>query len=131
MNPEWDFGNMTETGSMKIFSQYKGLSVYRDNILVLPKSDASKDWLGIDVRRVSSIGKRVSTSQIIGIIKISSEYNPGIKDTTDREKLVDTPEYKQFCKVVESIIITLEDLRYTDKKPAGKNRRMKRKPNGS
>ena len=25
MNPEWDFGNMTETGSMKIFSQYKGL----------------------------------------------------------------------------------------------------------
>ena len=25
MNPEWDFGNMTETGSMKIFSQFKGL----------------------------------------------------------------------------------------------------------
>lgn len=48
--------------------QYKGLSIYRDNILVLPKSDSSKDWLGIDLRRISSLGKRLSTSQIIGII---------------------------------------------------------------
>lgn len=104
-------------------SQYKGLSVYRDNILVLPKSDASKDWLGIDVRRVSSIGKRMSTSQIIGMVNISSENNPGIKDTTDREKLVDTVEYHQFCKLVETIISTLEDLRYSDKKPAEKTPR--------
>lgn len=104
-------------------AQYKGLSVYRDNILVLPKSDASKDWLGIDVRRVSSIGKRLSTSQIIGMVNISSEFNPEIKDTTDREKLVDTIAYKQFCKVVETIISTLEDLRYSDKKPAEKSPR--------
>lgn len=105
-------------------SQFKGLSVYRDNVLVLPKSDASKDWLGIDVRRVSSIGKRLSTSQIIGIVNISSENNPGIKDTTDREKLVDTLEYKQFCKAVESIISVLENLRYSDKKPIEKNPRV-------
>lgn len=104
-------------------AQYKGLSVYRDNILVLPKSDASKDWLGIDVRRVSSIGKRLSTSQIIGMVNISSEFNPEIKDTTDREKLVDTIAYKQFCKVVETIISTLEDLRYSDKKPTEKGPR--------
>ena len=101
-------------------AQYKGLSIYRDNVLVLPKSDASKDWLGIDVRRVSSIGKRLSTSQIIGMVNISAENNPEIKDTTDREKLVDTPEYKQFCRIVETIISTLEDLRYSDKKPPEK-----------
>lgn len=101
-------------------AQYKGLSVYRDNVLVLPKSDASKDWLGIDIRRVSQIGKRLSTSQIIGMVNISSECNPEIKDTTDREKLVDTPEYKQFCKAIETIISLLEDMRYGDKKPAEK-----------
>ena len=101
-------------------AQYKGLSVYRDNVLVLPKSDAAKDWLGMDVRRISSIGKRLSTSQIIGMINISGIDNPNIKDTTDREKLVDTQEYKQFCRAVETVISTLEDLRYNDKKPPEK-----------
>lgn len=118
-----DVSNSFNIGRREIrrcIAQYKGLSVYRDNVLVLPKSDASKDWLGIDVRRVSSIGRRLSTSQIIGMINISSEFNPEIKDTTDREKLVDTKEYKQFCRIIESIISTLESLRYADKKPIEK-----------
>lgn len=97
-------------------SRYKGLSIYRDNVLVLPKSEASKDWLGLDLRRVSNIGKRISTSQIIGLINVTAEQNPQIKDTTDREKLVDTKEYIQFCKVVETIILTLENNRTFDKK---------------
>ena len=97
-------------------STYKGISIYRDNVLVLPKSDAARDWLGIDIRRVSSLGKRLSTSQMIGILSISSEGNPELKDTTDREKLVDTLGYKQFCKIVETIIATLENYRNFDKK---------------
>ena len=124
----WDLdsqsiGDVADTFNLKkrevrsLIAQYKGLSIYRDNVLVLPKSDASKDWLGIDIRRVSQIGKRLSTSQIIGMISISAENNPEIKDTTDREKLVDTIEYKQFCKIIETIIVTLENLRFLDKMP--------------
>ena len=122
----WDLDNdsledLTSTFGLKrrairnTISQYKGLSIYRDDVLVLPKSSASKDWLGIDLRRVSSIGTRISTNQIIGIINISSSKNPEIRDTTDREKLVDTQEYKQFSKIVETIISQLEKLRNTDK----------------
>ena len=99
-----------------IISQYKGLSIYRDDVLVLPKSTASKDWLGIDLRRVSDLGRRLSTSQIIGIINITSENNPEIRDTTDREKLVDTLEYSQFAKIVETIVSQLQNLRVSDKK---------------
>jgi hypothetical protein len=98
-----------------IIGQYKGLSIYRDSVLVLPKSAATKDWLGIDLRRVSSLGKRISTSQIIGIVNISFIGNPEIRDTTDREKLVDTKEYNQFVKIIETIIIKLENLRFEDK----------------
>lgn len=122
----WDLDNdsledLTSTFGLKrrairnTISQYKGLSIYRDDVLVLPKSSASKDWLGIDLRRVSSIGTRISTNQIIGIINISSSENPEIRDTTDREKLVDTEEYKQFSKIVETVISQLEKLRNTDK----------------
>lgn len=96
-------------------SQYKGLSVYRDNVLVLPKSESARDWLGLDAKRISKIGDRLSTSQIVGIINISNDNNPGIKDTTDREKLADTPEYRQFESVILNIINTLQNERTSDK----------------
>ena len=83
--------------------------------MVLPKSDAAKDWLGVDLRRVSNIGRRLSTNQIIGKISISEQENPELKDTTDREKLVDTVEYKQFCFIMEAAIMQLENLRNRDK----------------
>lgn len=110
-----DVFNVPRNEIRKTISKYKGISVYRDNVLVLPKSDSSKDWLGVDIRRVSALGKRLSTSQIVGILSISSKNNPGLKDTTDREKLVDTEEFKQFCKLAETIISTLENHRNIDK----------------
>ena len=64
---------------------HKGVSVYRDGILVLPKSESSRDWLGLDLRRVSEVGTRLSTSQIVGFISISARDNPSIKDTSDRD----------------------------------------------
>ena len=122
----WDFDNDSMEDLTKAFDlkrrairrtigQFKGLSIYRDDVLVLPKSEASKDWLELDLRRVSSVGKRISTSQIVGIINISSDKNPEIKDTTDREKLVDTIEYQQFSRIVETIIGQIENLRNIDK----------------
>ncbi len=99
----------------KTISIYKGISIYRDNILVLPKSDTSKDWLGVDLRRVSNIGRRISTNQLIGKVSISEKNNPELKDTTDREKLVDTDEYRQFCYILETVIIQLENLRSRDR----------------
>lgn len=96
-------------------AQYKGLSVYRDNVLVLPKSESSKDWLGLDARRISRVGDRLSTSQIVGIINISNDDNPGIKDTTDREKLADTVEYRQFTSIVNGIVNILQSERSKDR----------------
>lgn len=96
-------------------SQYKGISVYRDNILVLPKSESARDWLGLDAKRISRVGDRLSTSQIVGIINISNDDNPGIKDTTDREKLADNAEYRQFTDVILNIISILQNERAKEK----------------
>ena len=96
-------------------AQYKGISVYRDNVLVLPKSESARDWLGLDAKRISRVGDRLSTSQIVGIINISNDHNPGIKDTTDREKLADNIEYRQFTSVVLAVINTLQNERAQEK----------------
>ncbi len=100
---------------------YKGLSVYRDGVLVLPKSEASRDWIGLDLRRVGRVGDRISTNQIIGIIEISSSNNPNIKDATDREKLVDTVEYLEFTTIIKAAIKLLEGLRKNDRIETDKN----------
>lgn len=99
----------------KSIALYKGISVYRDNVLVLPKSESSRDWLGLDAKRISDLGRRISTSQVVGIIHVSNENNPEIKDTTDREKLADTAEYKQFIEVIYNIVGALQRERLQDK----------------
>ena len=96
----------------RLIEQHKGISIYRDNILVMPKSDASKDWLGLDKRRISQIGRRLSTSQIIGVIDITSKNNPNIGDTTNRETFKVTPEYENFYAICyEGIIREVQNLR--------------------
>ena len=94
---------------------YKGLSVYRDGVLVLPKSESSRDWIGLDTRRISGVGKRMSTSQMLGIIKIGADTNPEIRDTTDREKLVDTDESIEFRAIILSVVGQLENMRDMDR----------------
>jgi C4-dicarboxylate-specific signal transduction histidine kinase len=107
--------NIKRSDIRKTISRFKGLSVYRDNILVLPKSDTTKDWLGLDAKRISEIGKRISTSQIVGMVNISSLENPGLRDTTNRENMADTLEYKQFTLALLAVIGIIQNERLLDR----------------
>lgn len=100
----------------KVINNLKGISVYRDGVLVLPKSETSRDWLGLDKRRISQIGRRLSTTQIIGQINISLENNPKLIDTTSRESFVANEEYSNFYVIcVAGIIEKLQKLRNNSK----------------
>ncbi len=90
---------------------YMGISLYRDDILVLPKNENNRDWLGLDLRRVSSIGTRLSTSQIVGYVSIEADTNKGIKDASDRENLVKNKYSIEFTSLLISIVRILENYR--------------------
>jgi len=92
-----------------------GISVYRDHVLVLPKSEKSYDWLGLDLRRVSRVGPRLSTSQIVGYVRITKADNPGLVDTSDREGLVSNTASEAFRERMERIVRLLEDERIADR----------------
>ena len=94
---------------------HRGISVYRDGVLVLPKSDAARDWLGLDRRRLGRIGTRLSTNQIVGFVSISSRSNPEIRDTSDRERLTDGPALSDFRRLLEEIVKALEAQRDRDR----------------
>jgi len=99
----------------RAISAHKGLSVYRDGVLVLPKSDAARDWLGLDLRRVSKTGSRLSTSQIVGNVEVTADANPGIIDTSDRERFIARPEYSEFEKILKAAISIMEGERTLDR----------------
>jgi signal transduction histidine kinase len=97
---------------------YKGISIYRDQILVLPKSDSAKDWLGLDLRRVSRVGGRLSTSQLVGYAAISSTSNPQIQDTSDRERLVDNDASRDFAALLNRVVELMAIEREKDRQGA-------------
>ena len=107
--------NYRRSDIRKAISAHKGISVYRDGVLVLPKSENSRDWLGLDLRRVSYVGPRLSTSQIVGYVSISAEENPKIEDTSDRERLASCLEVSEFEEIIKVIVELLEIERSEDR----------------
>ena len=102
----------------------KGISVYRDGVLVLPKSENARDWLGLDLRRVGRIGPRLSTSQLVGYVALTADHNPRIVDTTDRERLSSSAEVSAFEEILMAIVRRLEIERDEDRAVPGRERPM-------
>ena len=103
---------------------HKGISVYRNGVLTLPKSEGARDWLGLDLRRISQVGRRLSTSQLVGYISISAEDNPKIEDTSDRERLSMCAEVEEFEEIIRSIVGLLASGRNQDREEQGRERPM-------
>lgn len=103
---------------------YKGISVYRDGVLVLPKSEQARDWLGLDLRRVGRVGPRLSTPQIVGHVAITAAKNPRIDDTSDRERLATTREVIAFEEILRTIVSVFENERDKDRRTATKEKRV-------
>lgn len=99
----------------KAIRVHKGISVYRDGVLALPKSDNARDWLGLDLRRVSKVGTRLSTSQLVGYVSVSAEDNPRIEDTSDRERLASCIEVAEFEEILKAVVALLENERDEDR----------------
>ena len=99
----------------KSIRAHKGISVYRGDVLVLPKSENARDWLGLDARRISKVGTRMSTSQMVGYVSITAEKNPRIEDTSDRERLASRKEVAEFEEILRHIVGLLETQRDQDR----------------
>ncbi len=64
--------------------------LYRDGVRVYPYGDPNDDWLNIDIARgTGRAGDFFSNDQMIGWIDITQEYNPNLRDKTNREGLIE------------------------------------------
>ncbi|MED7950725.1 sensor histidine kinase [Streptomyces sp. BE303] len=104
--------SLSTKGFRDLLNQRAGVSVYRDGFRVLPFGEKGDDWLTLDSRRVNSPAMRLSNSQVIGTVSIAAEANPGLRDQTNREGLLQGPAYDALRSVAVEIIAELETRRF-------------------
>ena len=96
-------------------NKVEGVKIYRDGVICTPfaeyesRIDNRRDILGIDKRRYTEAFNKLSSREIIGIVEITNEGNPKIKDATSRQDFDDTPEYRRLKEfIIEQIDILAE-----------------------
>ena len=92
-----------------------GVRVYRDGFRVWPYGEPGNDWLKLDSRRVNNPTKCFSNNQILGIVNVSDDSNPRLKDKTDREGIIDNEAFEDFKNLALFAISEFEIERRRDR----------------
>jgi signal transduction histidine kinase len=89
-----------------------GINIYRDGFRVLPYGEPQDDWLRLDLRRVQNPTLRLSNNQIYGVVHISADANPKLRDQSNREGLDENQALQDLRDVMTEVLSRLETLRY-------------------
>ncbi len=90
-----------------------GINIYRDGFRVLPYGEPMDDWLRLDLRRVQNPTLRLSNNQIYGIVHVSADTNPKLRDQSNREGLDENQALQDLRDIVTEVLSRLETLRYS------------------
>lgn len=92
-----------------------GISIYRDNIRVLPYGNQNNDWVRLDLRRVNNPTLRLSNNQIVGYVSIGLITNPELKDQSNREGIVESEAFEDLKEYIKLILNEVEQRRYKER----------------
>ena len=105
------------TGRIDVRDTFGGIKIYRDNFRVRPYGDpktSAYDWLQLSRRKMASPAGvaskgvwRVNADQMLGSIFIS-RMNVALPDQSNREGIVETPEFYLVQEFVKGILEILE-----------------------
>lgn len=92
-----------------------GIRVFRDGLRVYDYGERDNDWLGIDLKRVSKVGGRVSNNILIGAVKILRAKSKGLKEKTNREGFIENISYQKFNSAINYALSLIVRERNVDK----------------
>lgn len=97
-------------------SDYGGISIYRDDIIIFPAESGTKnDWLKLSQRHIKQ-GFRISYYNMIGNIEIEQTENLDLIDKTNREGMIENRAFKDLSELTETIIQNIFETRYIAKR---------------
>ena len=79
---------------------------------MFPYGERGDDWLRLDARRVQNPTLRISNNQVIGAIFVGLDTNPGLRDQSNREGLMQSAEGTELRRRIIAVINELERRRY-------------------
>jgi len=95
----------------KILDNYGGIKVYRDGIRLSGFGNPEDDWTGLDGMSRNDPSVVPARNQIISVVKITSEFNPEITDTTTRENIIKNQSFQSMLKYVQDAISVFAQMR--------------------
>lgn len=102
----------SEGTTRMLLDQASGVSLYRDGFRVFPYGEQGDDWLRLDARRVQNPTLRLSNNQVIGAVFVGLDTNPGLRDQSNREGLMQSGEGEELRRRIVAVINELERRRY-------------------
>lgn len=112
---------LTDTELKQIQERMKiagGVSVFRDNVRVLPYGEPENDFLGLETRRSKSAGYYLfSHRNMFGRIDITTRDNPNLEDKSSREGLLENKYFYYFIRTIENLLIQIATDYAGDGKP--------------
>jgi len=107
--------NSTVKNVKKDLDDLSGISIYRDNVRVLPYGNKNNDWSRLDIRRVNNPTLRLSNNQVVGYISIGLLSNPNLKDQSNREGIVEGQALEDVKEIIRLILNEVEQRRYSER----------------
>lgn len=106
-------GDLKIRAAQKLLNEYCGVKIYRDGFRVRPYGEVGNDWLLLDNKKIKSTHRYlVGNNQLIGIINISSDQNPLLVDSTNREAIIENEAFEQIKTIVLKCIDVIVSYRY-------------------
>ncbi|MEY8327301.1 ATP-binding protein [Lachnospiraceae bacterium 54-11] len=95
-----------------------GVSVFRDNVRVLPYGEPENDFLELEARRSKGAGYYLfSHRNMFGRIDITTKENPNLEDKSSREGLLENKYFYYFIKTLQNLLIQIATDFVGDGKP--------------
>lgn len=105
-------------GQLRLFlDRNAGIKIYRDNVRVKPYGEPDNpegDWLGLNERKARNPAGAargnfsISANQIVGAVLISRDRNSSLVDSSSREGLIDSDEFRQLHAIVMRCVSLVE-----------------------
>jgi C4-dicarboxylate-specific signal transduction histidine kinase len=95
-----------------------GVSLFRDHLRVLPYGEPGNDWLLLDQERIQDPSGRIGNNQVIGLIEVLQSNNLQLRDTTNREGLIENAAFQDLKALTRAAIRLFTTYWKKDRPPA-------------
>jgi C4-dicarboxylate-specific signal transduction histidine kinase len=95
-----------------------GISLFRDHLRVLPYGEPGNDWLFLDQERIQDPSGKIGNNQVIGLIEVLQANNLQLRDTTNREGLIENAAFRDLRALTRAAIRLFTTYWKKDRPPA-------------